>query len=269
MQFDFHQPPARLADTVKVIWAARGTKEEFGSPEPIVPDGCVEIIFNLADPFRNGEVQPLVLLAGQMTGPVIAVPTGDVDLIGVRFWPGRAGAALRTPMWELQDRLVEASAVITGMDRLMDDLRNVARSDRLDHLCNVLARSVGSADARSLTPIDRALMMIDSRRGNIAIDRIAESVGMTRRHLERRFREEVGVPAKLMARIARVHAVLQVIQEQPCVTGADIAAQCGYSDQPHMIRECKALTGRTPARLTETKRSLAGLMREEVSTHSA
>ncbi len=269
MQFAFHQPPARLAGHVKAIWAARGTKHDFGSPDPIVPDGCVEIIFNLADAFRNGEVQPLVLLAGQMTGPVVAVPTGDVDLIGVRFRPGRAGAALRTPMWELQDRLVDASSVLCGMNRVADDLRNMPRDARLEYLSEALARRFGSADPLSHGPIEHVLALIESRRGNITIDQVARSAGMTRRHLERRFREEVGLSPKQMARIARVHFALQMIEQHSRLSGAEIAASCGYSDQPHMIRECKALTGRTPERLTKTTRSLAGLMREEVSSHSA
>ena len=134
MEFAYHQPPAPLAGSVKTIWTARGTKEEFDSPEPIVPDGCVEIIFNLADRFENGQLQPLDLLAGQMTRPIVAVPTGAVDLIGIRFWPGRAGAALRTPMWELQDQLIEASSVLPGMDRLLDELKNTPRQERLDYL---------------------------------------------------------------------------------------------------------------------------------------
>ena len=104
MEFSLHQPPAALADSVKAIWCARGTRQDFETPAPIVPDGCVEIVFNLGDPFINadtGELQPRVLLAGQMTHPVVALPTGNVDLIGIRFRTGRAGAALRVPMWEL------------------------------------------------------------------------------------------------------------------------------------------------------------------------
>jgi AraC-like DNA-binding protein len=261
MHFAYHEPPGQLSAYVKTIWATRGTKEEFASPEPIVPDGCVEIIFNLADPFRNGDVQPFALLAGQMTGPVVAVPTGAVDLIGVRLRPGRAGAALRTAMWRLQDRLIDASAVLPGMDRVVDDLRNMGGKQRLDYLSSALATHFGSAGLKASGPIDHALAMIESRRGNIAIDRLATHLGITRRHLERRFREEVGLPAKQMARIARVHAVLSTLRHQPWLSGAEIAADCGYSDQPHMIRECKALAGHTPARLMTSGRSLAGLMR--------
>ena len=261
MHFAYHDPPGPLAAYVKTIWTARGTKEEFGAPEPIVPDGCVEIIFNLADPFRNAGLQPFVLLAGQMTAPVVAVPTGAVDLIGVRLWPGRAGAALRTSMWQLQDRLIDASGVVSGMDRVVDDLRNIGGERRVDCVSSALAARFGSADLKSNGPIDHALAIIESRRGNVAIDRVARAVGMTRRHLERRFRDEVGLPAKQMARIARVHAVLHTLHHQPLLNGAQIAAACGYSDQPHMIRDCKALTGHTPARLMTSGRSLAGRLR--------
>ena len=46
-------------------------------------------------------------------------------------------------------------------------------------------------------------------------------------------------------------------------SGADIAAHCGYTDQAHLIRECRELTGTTPSRLTTTETTLATLMRED------
>jgi AraC-like DNA-binding protein len=267
MEFSFHAPPPLLADSVKAIWRARGTREEFDAPEPIVPDGCVEIIFNLGDPFvraDSGALQPRDLLAGQMTRPVVALPTGAVDLIGVRFQTGRAGTMLRTPMWELQDRLIAASDVRDGFDRLADDLQNVPEDQRLDHLRAELTARFGDANLGGLNRVDEALELITASRGSIAIDALARRVGVTRRHLERQFREYVGLGAKHVARISRIHGALALLQQQPRLSGAEIAAQCGYSDQAHMIRDCQELTGRTPERLRSTERSLSGLMREAV-----
>lgn len=265
MHFSIHDPPPSLAASVKAIWCARGTKQEFDAPEPIVPDGCVEIIFNLGDRFTNAETraaQPRDLLAGQMTRPVVALPTGDVDLIGVRFRTGRAGAALRIPMWQLQDQLIAASDVCGTLDRLADDLRNVAVSERLDHLGQALAEVLDEVDADSLSAVDAALAIIDRSRGAVGIETVARRVGITRRHLERQFREYVGLGAKHVARIVRIHAVLDLMQQQPSMSGAEIAATCGYSDQAHLIRDCQELTRQTPRRLKTTERSLAGLMRE-------
>ena len=266
MHFSLHEPPASLADSVKAIWCARGTKQEFEAPEPIVPDGCVEIVFNLGDRFidtNTGERQPRDLLAGQMTRPVIALPTGEVDLIGVRFRTGRAGAALRMPMWELQDRLIAASDVVSGLDHLVDDLRNVRRGDRLEHLAAGLAGRLDAVDADAMANVDRALAMIDASRGSVAIESVAQRIGITRRHLERQFREYVGLRAKHVARIARIHSALDLMRQQPLMSGAEIAVTCGYSDQAHLIRECRALAGATPSRLESAEPSLSGLMRRQ------
>jgi AraC-like DNA-binding protein len=267
MEFSFHAPPPALADSVKTIWRARGTKQEFEAPEPIVPDGCVELIFNLGDHFINAETserQPRDLLAGQMTRPVVALPTGEVDLIGVRFRTGRAGAALRTPMWMLQDRLIAASDVIGGLERVADRLRDVDEGDRLDQLASLLADRLEPTDADAMSHVDHALAMIDASRGTIAIEQVARQVGISRRHLERQFREYVGLRAKHVARISRIHAALDLLQQQPPMSGAEISAICGYSDQAHLIRECQALAGQTPQRLKATDASLASLMREAV-----
>jgi AraC-like DNA-binding protein len=265
MHFAYHEPPGQLAAYVKTIWAARGTKEEFDTPEPIVPDGCIEVIFNLGDQFINrdsGELQPRALLAGQMTRPVTAAPTGNVDLLGVRFWTGRGGPALRVPVWQLQDQLIAASSVISGLDRLADDLRNIARDRRSGLIARELSNYLRPVDGSSLQAIDHALDLIVTSRGNLPIESIARRVGMSRRHLERRFRNEVGLRAKHLARIVRVHTALRFIDHPLRMSGAEIAAVCGYSDQAHLIREFKALTGTTPARITSNVRSLASLIRE-------
>jgi AraC-like DNA-binding protein len=266
MEFGFYPTPPPLSTAVKAVWFARGTKVEFDVPEPIVPDGCVEVVLNLADRFVQVDaghaVQPRDLLVGQMTRPTIASPTGDVDLIGIRFWPGRAGAVLRTPMWELQDRLVAASNVLPNFDRLADDLRSVPRASRLAHLTTVLAPYCARVSPDRLRHVDGALSRIAATHGTESIGALAAATGVTRRHLERQFREQVGLRVKQVARIARIQRVLSVVQSGASLSGAEIAASFGYSDQAHLIHECRALTGTTPGRLVTTERSLSGLMRE-------
>ena len=265
MRFVFHSPPAALAGSVKAVWTARGDREEFASPEPIVPDGCVEIVFNLGAPFINGTTgatQPRALLAGQMTAPVVAVPTGDVDLIGVRFRTSRAGAALRVAMWRLQDALIDATAVNARLAPIADTLRELRSVDRIPHLVHELTRCLSPVDEDRLAAVETALAIIDRRRGNVSIESVARGVGVSRRHLERRFRNEVGLRVKHVARIARVHSVLRAMASRPTMSGADLAAACGFSDQAHLIRDCKALTGKTPAAFMTTTVSLSRHLRD-------
>ena len=265
MRFQILPSPAAIRDSVKAIWIARGTKEGFDAPDPIVPDGCVEIIFNLGDRFINadtGELQPRTLIAGQMTRPVIALPTGNVDVIGVRFRTARAGAALRIPMRELQDRLIDAASVSRGLGAI-DSLAELAGDDRLEHLGRELRSRLAITACDHA--IDHALALIDRARGNVAVETIAKRIGISRRQLERLFNDRVGLGVKQIARISRVHNALGMLQQRPEMSGAEIAVECGYSDQAHLIRECRELAGQTPRQLKTTDRSLAELMRAGAS----
>src|SRR5262245_22574436 len=267
MEFGYLPPPAPLAHIVNAVWYARGARAEFDDAEPIVPDGCVELIFNFGDPFEQVDDtghrhrQPSDLLVGPSIRPTTAMPTGDVDLLGLRFWPGRTRAFLQTPMWQLANQIVSMSSVIQGADRLLDDLHDQPIDQRLDRLTAVFAQRVrttviSGAVAASLDAIDRS-------RGMVSVRHLSSITGISRRHLERRFRDEVGLGAKHVARIVRVHHAMRVLQAHPSFGGADIAARCGYTDQAHLIRECRELTGTTPTRLATTGTTFAALMREE------
>jgi AraC-like DNA-binding protein len=265
MEFTYLLPPSNIARAVKAVWIARGTKAEFEHSDPIVPDGCVEMVFNFADPFRdgsNGALQPHDLLVGQMTRPTVAIPTGDVDLLGIRFWPGRAGAVLRSPMWDLQDRMARVSDLLAGTNTWIDEIRTRPASDRVTMMATCLSRHCDRLDPSRLRLVEGALTQIARRRGNVSIADISREAGVSRRHLERQFRDQVGLPAKQVARIARVHAALHLAETEQDSVGAEIALRCGFADQPHMIKECRAIAGVTPARLLSCGTSWSSLMRD-------
>jgi AraC-like DNA-binding protein len=83
--------------------------------------------------------------------------------------------------------------------------------------------------------------------GRVAIGSLAHELGWSRKRIVARFREEVGLTPKAVARVLRF--------ERACALGAcaerpdwgRIAQECGYYDQSHLIRDFRAVTGRTPA----------------------
>lgn len=261
--------PPTLAPLVQSVWFARGTREAFASSAPIAPDGCVEIVFNLGAPFRGpsgdglGALQPADLLVGQMTRPVTPSPTGSVDLLGLRFRPSRAGMLFRVPMRELQDRMTPLSSLLGGGDDWLDDLRRLTPAARLARVTERLAARIDTRATHRLRRVEHALQCLRQRSGCLGIDALARTVGVSRRHLEREFQDHVGVRPKTFARILRVQAALRALDADPRVSGADIAMRLGFSDQAHLIRECRAIAGVTPSRLSGTEASLATLMRED------
>lgn len=83
--------------------------------------------------------------------------------------------------------------------------------------------------------------------GLVPIAGLAREIGWSRRHLGVRFREQVGLPPKTVARLLRFARVRRLIAAQP-VRWADIAYECGYADQSHLNRDFRDLAGTTPTR---------------------
>jgi AraC-like DNA-binding protein len=81
--------------------------------------------------------------------------------------------------------------------------------------------------------------------GLVSIGALAAELGWSRRHLATTFREQVGMPPKTIARLLRFQRVEQLLDADP-VRWADIAQECGYADQSHLIRDFHDLAGTTP-----------------------
>lgn len=266
MDFGYLVPPPSLAPLLKAVWFARGSRVEFDHAEPIVPDGCVELVFNLAAPFEEVRQdglrvrQPRDLIVGPTLRPTTAVPTGDVDLLGLRFWPGRTSGFFRAAMSDFADQIVPMSAALPNADLLLDDLRGFSMDRRVSHLADAFeSRARPSSPERPA--VARAIEAIGRRCGNVSVTALSSIAGVSQRQLERQFREEVGLGVKHLARITRMQHALRVMGRHVSWSGAAIAAYCGYADQAHLIRECRELTGTTPSRLVTTETTLATLMR--------
>jgi AraC-like DNA-binding protein len=84
--------------------------------------------------------------------------------------------------------------------------------------------------------------------GRSTISGIARQVGWSHKHLISRFKQQVGVAPRMAARLVRLSAVWRHIDHEQ--TWARIAAESGYADQSHLIREFRHFTGTTPGALT-------------------
>jgi AraC-like DNA-binding protein len=81
--------------------------------------------------------------------------------------------------------------------------------------------------------------------GRTRIASIAERLGWSRKHLAAGFSNAIGIGPKTLSRIARFNRALDLAR-QPAANWADIAADCGYADQAHLVREFRDLAGETP-----------------------
>jgi len=238
MHFRAFPPPASLAPWVSMFWrlTGEGASENF---DTVLPDGSVELIFHLGDPFMQSAGttparQSRAFVVGDIRRPVSIRPAGRTDVIGVRFRPGRAYGCFRTPM-----------AAIANGTTALEDLTPACAWDRVAESADSMAFVATELQRMSArADEDRALhACIDAivkTNGAATVRCVAARVGLSVRQLERKFAKGVGIPAKTFARVVRFHAVAERLRTQ------SVTAAAGYSDQPHLIREFREFSGMTP-----------------------
>jgi AraC-like DNA-binding protein len=82
---------------------------------------------------------------------------------------------------------------------------------------------------------------------------LARDSRCTPEHLSRAFRKRFGIAPAVFRREHRLRRALRLLVESRRDL-CDIAADCGFADQPHMTRELKQMTGLTPLRLQRALR---------------
>jgi AraC-like DNA-binding protein len=263
MDYAEWEPSPRLAPFVRRVWTLRGPPAADPgviSAEPIVPDGCVELIFHLGDPFVQvaGDVQtlqPRAMIVGQATAPTVVGPTGAVDVVGVRFHPWSAAAVLRVSAVELRDRVLPMDDALSTagdmLNRLYDRPAGGGARQHIEHMLERLLAKHTPPD-----PAAAALVRHFSNQPIPSIRAAASSFGRTSRWVQRTFAETVGLTPKMLVRIVRVQRVLRMARDNPAATWSSMAMHAGYYDQAHLIRDFHQLVGTSPTELDLHRRPL-------------
>lgn len=242
------------------------------APERLLPDGCIELILNFGALFREYQeggrcdLQPSRFVVGQMTRPVLVEPTGPVQLLGIRFTPGGALPFLSFPPVELTNSIVPLDDISVSLDRLLSERIDEARTPRekVRIVEALLIKRMNAREERGVSLRD-AISEIVSSGGQISMDRLAGELGISGRQLERRFLNEVGLGPKLLCRILRFQQVFRAV-ERSDRNWAKIAADCGYYDQAHLIRDFRQFAGQTPSILFENLTSFAEFLTRKQPT---
>jgi AraC-like DNA-binding protein len=247
-------PPPALASIVRCVWTLNGHARDLAAAiQPVLPDGCPELVVHLGDAFervyQDGTVerQPAVLVAGQLTGQLALRATGRIAVVGVRFQPDGAATLLPVPQRELAGLTVSVDDVLGPLARSLGEVRGSTESTCAASVAILERLSIHTPAARVDARVRRAVQIIEGHRGRVSIDRLARHVGLTRRHLERRFQIVVGVSPKRLARIARFQHALRMLHAlEAGRRGTRTAIDCGYADQAHFVREFRELAGCPP-----------------------
>lgn len=167
--------------------------------------------------------------------------------VQIALTPLGARAVYGMPAAELAHRLVPLDELLGALAvELVDRLRSArtwaARFAVLDEL---LLRAVGPV--RQVRPeVAEAWRRLVAARGCVQVGAVAAELGWSRRYLTERFRGEVGLSPKTVARVLRFEHAHELAAARDPLPWGDVAAVAGYADQAHLVRDWREFTGRSP-----------------------
>jgi AraC-like DNA-binding protein len=166
-------------------------------------------------------------LAGVPTRRFTTVLEGEGRVLGTKFRPGGFRPFLGRPVSELTGRTL---TLAEAFEIVQEFLRGLA--PRPDPAVELIGRIA-----------ERAM----SDRGITRVEHLVEIFGIGPRKLQRLFGEYVGVGPKWIIQRYRLHEAVERFAAGTAGDGAALAADLGYADQAHFIRDFKKLVGASPA----------------------
>lgn len=167
---------------------------------------------------------------------------------------------LGIPMDEMIDRVVPLDALLGAEARSLGSALVEAgtRGERIALLDAALTRRLARcAPVRANQAHALALLRT---RPDLNIAEIARDIGWSRKHLASRVRDATGVGPRSYRRLIRFARLTAAIGDAP--DWAALAADIGYCDQSHLIREFSEFAGMTPTQFVARSLGAGGLIEQ-------
>ncbi len=234
------------------------------------------MVLNYGDRYRlhsnvsPGTLLPTSFLTGYSTRAYRLELTGRVAMLGVAF----KGTGLRAffpsaALGEITDQRPDLGAIIGAeAERLCNQLAeaptNAARFARIE---TWLLHRLEQLPRTTITPgvADQAAYIMLNNRGMLTMDKLADGLCVSSRHLRRLFHEQVGISPKFFARLKRFNYVYHNLVMKPDTDWPDFLVQGGFYDQSHLIKDFVQFSGKAPSVALQRHQQLTAMLPDELA----
>ncbi|QDE84909.1 helix-turn-helix domain-containing protein [Myxococcus xanthus] len=259
MMHTLYRPHAPLDKFVDFFWVSAGYVAQAprervlpsGSQSLIVPLGALPLrVYSSDQTDEAAEIRGAVVSGARGSPLTIAAVAGPTA--GIHFKPGGARVFFDVPCNEFAEQVVSLDAIWGASahslrERLMETSSPRERMRLLEeHLLHRLRRPVEPG------PALRAALAAFEEPDLTSVAEVNRRTGLSPKRLLALFREEVGLSPKTYWRVRRFRAALLDV-EQGALRGAALAAEHGYFDQAHFLREFRSLAGASPREYLATR----------------
>jgi AraC-like DNA-binding protein len=200
-----------------------------------------------------------MLLIGPKSRPFLFQPPAGYQLVALRLKLEWAEPLLGLAPAEHLDSQPDLASVIPGFTAaVLPRLEKTWTPDQaVAILVDALHRWAGAEPRHRPGVEGTALDLLRASDGRSPVDTVADQVGASARHLRRTVRQRAGISLKGYARTLRFLAAVTDADRAMVPQWARIAADAGFCDQSHLVRESRALCGMAPAAVDRERRAEA------------
>lgn len=242
--FRSYLPHPQLQPWVQCYWSVQLTQvPSQGFREKLYPDGGTNINFR----FHPNQLPQVSFNAIQTLNTLEF--NQRVDLLGIRFHPGGAFQLFGLDMPALVGKHLATEQLDSDIDnaRLRELRECLAQADsslkRLGLIDDWLLQQAALRKANR-GPVQILLKELSTT--NHSVESMSSQIGISRRQLERRFQQEVGLTLVHLKQLQRIRLARQLIRLNPKAPLVDIAHEAGFFDQAHFIRQFQKVQQLTP-----------------------
>jgi len=237
--------PLSLQEFVELMWIDERPRLALDQrPWRVVADDAPHVIYYRYVDHDAHTVRHQLNVVGARAHFVDVDCSRRLFTVGARLRPGALPALFHLAAHEFTNRSVASEQVVNRPARealaRMDDESTVAAARHVTSFIESVARQGQSIDerARRLT----GPSAISSR----TVQAVAGSLGVGDRALRGWCTAHLGLGLRRWLNIRRLHIALHTRLQHPSATWSRIALASGFADQPHFVRDCRAMLGESP-----------------------
>jgi AraC-like DNA-binding protein len=191
---------------------------------------------------------PTHFVHGCQSRPCVSRNEGDRHSFCAVFYPDAFHALFGVDLAAIQDGFVDATQALPEHGLRL--VRAVAEAPDDDERRRLVDQFMAAHAASIRTS---AWMRLRRMGANIGLQLASRMLGVGPRQVQRLARREGGMNVPGLSRLWRGERSLRkarmMIQQGQAIDWAAHAADAGYADQSHLVRECKQISGRTPTQI--------------------
>lgn len=231
-----------------------------------LPDGNTELIIDLRDKpqyIHHNDTFEIIQsctqawVSGVRTRP-ITIPSGSGNrLIVIGFKKGGAHPFYSFPLNELRDSVVMADLIFgKRICELREQLLNARSIAEMFQWVEVFLLAIAGDRLQidgTIKCVQHAIHQITRQPHKLNFQNLSEHIGYSQKHFIDLFTRQVGVTPKQYLRIMRFQRTICEVERTTSIDWGQLAHQCGFYDQAHLIHDFKRFSGFTPGEYLQRK----------------